>query len=100
MPAAWLYSELSWSGLKSFCLYMSHMCIVAVTTALDLPIKTHSAQHCAVQQYTADMLASCPFKGSVSIATLDPCDLLSTCIPGLQRGLQPVLYNSAGTLLR
>jgi hypothetical protein len=25
---------------KLFCLYMSHICIVAVTTALDLPINT------------------------------------------------------------
>jgi hypothetical protein len=31
-----VHSELSWWGLqKLFCIYMSHICIIAVTTALD-----------------------------------------------------------------
>jgi hypothetical protein len=30
-----VHNELSWWGLKALCIYISHICIVAVTTALD-----------------------------------------------------------------
>jgi hypothetical protein len=37
-----VHSELSWWGLKSSCICMSHICIIAVTTALNLPFNMHS----------------------------------------------------------
>jgi hypothetical protein len=34
-----VHSELSWWDSKALCIYMSHICIMAVTTALDHLIK-------------------------------------------------------------
>jgi hypothetical protein len=51
-------SELSWWGPKALCIYMSHICITAVTTALGhAKSSSRTMEHYCITSY--DRLAKC-----------------------------------------